>query len=102
MQEEKCKALEGELDAAKEKLDMDAKIIQAGKFNNHSTDADRQELLTTLLRSNESSLADVEVPDDTALNGMISRSEDEFELFQRMDEEDDDRRERRWKEGGIQ
>lgn len=60
---------------------------QAGKFNNNYSEEDRQEYLTTLLRERIESVADVEVCDSTQLNEMISRSPEEFEMFQQMDAE---------------
>merc|ERR1719266_2654907 len=68
------------LAAARYKLNMDEKVIQAGMFNQRSTGSERQELLQSILRDEEN-----EVPDDDVVNQMISRNEEEFELFQRMD-----------------
>lgn len=38
------------LAAAKYKLNMDSKVIQAGMFNNRSTGSERRELLQSILR----------------------------------------------------
>merc|ERR1719483_775863 len=74
------------LAAAKYKLNMDEKVIQAGMFNQRSTGSERQELLQSILRDEEDDEDEEnEVPDDEVINQMLSRSEDEFELFQRMD-----------------
>merc|ERR1719483_2079429 len=74
------------LAAARYKLNMDEKVIQAGMFNQRSTESERQELLQSILRDEEDDEDEEnEVPDDDNINQMIARSEDEFELFQRMD-----------------
>merc|ERR1719367_2272822 len=75
------------LAAARYKLNMDEKVIQAGMFNQRSTGSERQELLQSILREEKDDDEDEEneVPDDETINQMISRSEEEFELFQRMD-----------------
>jgi len=74
------------LAAARYKLSMDEKVIQAGMFNQMSTGLERQQLLQSILREEEDD-GDEEnaVPDDDVVNQMISRNEEEFELFQTMD-----------------
>ena len=53
---------------------MDEKVIQAGRFNNRSTGSERQDLLQSILRAEESDDEDEnEVPDDDAINSMIGR-----------------------------
>merc|ERR1712115_733705 len=73
------------LAAARYKLNMDEKVIQAGMFNQRSTGSERHELLQSILRDEKDEDEENEVPDDDIVNQMISRSEEEFELFQRMD-----------------
>merc|ERR1719412_1991223 len=76
------------LAAARYKLNMDEKVIQAGMFNQRSTGSERQQLLQSILREEaDDEDEENEVPDDEVVNQMIARSEDEFELFQRMDME---------------
>merc|ERR1719341_265742 len=76
------------LAAARYKLNMDEKVIQAGRFNNRSTGSERQELLTSILREEaDDEDEENEVPDDEVVNQMIARSEEESELFERMDME---------------
>ena len=56
------------------KLNMDEKVIQAGMFNQRSTGSERQELLQSLLRAEESDDEEEnEVPDDEVINQMIAR-----------------------------
>jgi len=74
------------LAAARYKLNMDEKVIQAGMFNNRSTGSERRELLQSILRADETEEEEEnEVPDDETVNQMIARTEEEFELFQKMD-----------------
>merc|ERR1719414_913672 len=75
------------LAAARYKLNMDEKVIQAGMFNQRSTGSERHELLQSILRDEKDDDEDEEneVPDDDVVNQMISRSEEEFEMFQKMD-----------------
>jgi ATP-dependent helicase STH1/SNF2 len=78
------------LERANYKLDMDGKVIQAGKFDNKSTNEERDALLRTLLETAEAAEAlgeQQDEMDDEDLNDMMARSEDELVLFQQMDEE---------------
>ncbi len=75
------------LAAARYKLNMDEKVIQAGMFNNRSTGSERRQLLQSILRADdqEEEEEEDETPDDETINQMIARSNDEFEKFQTMD-----------------
>merc|ERR1719167_405633 len=74
------------LAAARFKLNMDEKVIQAGRFNNKSTGSERRQLLHSILtREAEHQEDEDEAPDDEVVNQMIARSEEEFEQFQAMD-----------------
>merc|ERR1739844_890868 len=75
------------LAAAKYKLNMDEKVIQAGMFNNRSTGSERRQLLQSILRADDEdgNEDENETPDDEVVNQMIARSEVEFEKFQQMD-----------------
>uniref|UniRef100_A0A336MSI2 CSON006075 protein n=1 Tax=Culicoides sonorensis TaxID=179676 RepID=A0A336MSI2_CULSO len=76
------------LAAARYKLNMDEKVIQAGMFDQKSTGSERQQFLQTILHQDEEDGEEEnEVPDDETVNAMISRSEEELELFKKMDEE---------------
>ncbi|KII74173.1 putative global transcription activator SNF2L2 [Thelohanellus kitauei] len=75
------------LAAARFKLNMDEKVIQAGMFNQSSTSNERKAFLEALLdNQNPVDEDEGEVPDDDTLNQMISRSEEEYESFQKMDD----------------
>jgi len=75
------------LAAAKYKLNMDEKVIQAGRFNNTSSGSERRQLLQSILRADDEDgdEDENETPDDEVVNQMIARSEAEFEQFQQMD-----------------
>lgn len=65
---------------------MDSKVIQAGMFDNKSTGQERRQFLQNILKNEtDTQDDDSEVPDDETVNQMIARTEEEFELFQRMD-----------------
>ena len=76
------------LERARFKLDMDGKVIQAGRFDNKSSETDRDAMLRTLLETAD--LADSGEQDDfedEELNMMLARSDEELVTFQRMDDE---------------
>ncbi|XP_058799194.1 ATP-dependent helicase brm-like [Phymastichus coffea] len=76
------------LAAARYKLNMDEKVIQAGMFDQKSTGSERQQFLKTILHQDDADDEEEnEVPDDETVNRMIARSEQEFELFQKIDQE---------------
>lgn len=78
------------MERAQYKLDIDGKVIQAGKFDNKSTNEERDALLRTLLEAGEKdSGGDNEEMDDDELNEVIARNEGELELFRKMDQERD-------------
>lgn len=80
------------LERAKQKMGIDAKVIQAGLFNNTSTAQDRREMLEEIMRRGTNSLG-TDVPSEREINRLAARSDEEFWLFEKMDEE------RRQKEG---
>lgn len=74
------------LAAARYKLNMDEKVIQAGMFDQKSTSSERQQLLQSILHQDEGDEEEEnEVPEDEMINLMIGRGEDEQELFKKMD-----------------
>lgn len=56
-------------------------------FDQKSTTKDRRDFLVQILEEERMEEEEDPIPDDETLNRMISRSEEEFELFQRMDAE---------------
>ena len=84
----------GILARATSKKDLDNIIIQAGMFNQKASDQERNNVLLDLLKQTEEKEEDDEEADeadevynDEELNQVIARDEDEFETFQKMDQE---------------
>lgn len=76
------------LAAARYKLNMDEKVIQAGMFDQKSTGSERQQFLQSILHQDgDDEEEENEVPDDEVINMMIARSEEELEYFKKMDED---------------
>ncbi|KAF7546962.1 hypothetical protein G7046_g9153 [Stylonectria norvegica] len=76
------------LERARYKLDMDGKVIQAGRFDNKSSETDRDAMLRTLLETAElAESGEQEEMDDDELNMMLARGEHEIGVFQKIDEE---------------
>ncbi|KAF2238631.1 hypothetical protein EV356DRAFT_440228 [Viridothelium virens] len=76
------------LERAQFKLDMDGKVIQAGKFDNKSTNEERDAMLRVMMESAEAAdnLEQDEMDDDD-LNVIMMRSEEELTTFQQIDAE---------------
>ncbi|ODA79984.1 hypothetical protein RJ55_02942 [Drechmeria coniospora] len=76
------------LERARFKLDMDGKVIQAGRFDNKSSETDRDAMLRTLLETADmAESGEQDDMEDEELNMMLARSDDEITVFQKMDEE---------------
>lgn len=90
------------LERAMQKLDIDGKVIQAGKFDNKST-AEEQEAFLRRLLENESSNEENDNAelDDSDLNEILARTEDEKEMFDRMDREREERERQSAKAAGF-
>ncbi|CAF3711140.1 unnamed protein product [Adineta steineri] len=74
------------LACARYKLNVEEKVIQAGMFNRSSTSSQRHDYLEQLIGgADEYKNNDEDIPDDEILNQMIARTEEEFDLFNRMD-----------------
>ena len=70
------------LAAARFKLNVDEKVIQAGMFDQKSTGSERKAFLEALLEEEANDdEEEEEVPDDELLNDMIARNEEELEIF---------------------
>jgi len=74
------------LERAKQKMGIDAKVIQAGLFNTTSTAQDRREMLEEIMSKGTSSLGE-DVPSEREINRLAARTEEEFWMFEQMDEE---------------
>uniref|UniRef100_A0A915IUY1 Uncharacterized protein n=1 Tax=Romanomermis culicivorax TaxID=13658 RepID=A0A915IUY1_ROMCU len=74
------------LAAARYKSKVDAQVIQAGLFDQKSTSVERRQFLQAILQAEgDDDEEENAVPDDETVNQMLARSEEEFEVFQRMD-----------------
>ncbi|XP_059311847.1 probable ATP-dependent DNA helicase CHR12 [Lycium ferocissimum] len=74
------------LERAKQKMGIDAKVIQAGLFNTTSTAQERREMLEEIMRKGTSTLG-TDVPSEREINRLAARSDEEFWLFEKMDHE---------------
>lgn len=79
------------LERAVAKLEIDGKVIQAGKFDNKSTSEEQEALLRALMdKEEERRLKGVDEEDDLdddELNQIIARNDDELITFQELDTE---------------
>lgn len=76
------------LERARFKLDMDGKVIQAGRFDNKSSETDRDAMLRTLLETADmAESGEQEEMEDEELNMLLARNDDEIVTFQKLDEE---------------
>lgn len=88
------------LTRANYKKDIDAKIIQAGMFNQRSSARERQQFLQELLSKDDIEDDTKDIPNNKQINKMIARSEKEFEAFQVIDKERDEEFQKQWTESG--
>ena len=71
------------------KKDLDAKIIQAGMFNDKASDLERQKKLEDLIRKDyedDDPELDSEIPNDDQINEIIARNPEEYDIFTEMDQ----------------
>ncbi|KAJ8098393.1 SNF2 family N-terminal domain-containing protein [Lipomyces tetrasporus] len=77
------------LERAHKKLDIDGKVIQAGKFDNKSTAEEQEAFLRSLLEAEEAKKQkreeDDEDLDDEELNELLARDDHEAIVFKKMD-----------------
>ncbi|GAA6010615.1 hypothetical protein JCM10207_007766 [Rhodosporidiobolus poonsookiae] len=87
---------------AARKIEMDKKIIQAGRYDNKSTADERDAFLRALLQADDE--ADVEGEEDVdepeMLNEAIARTEEEREIFRQMDRDRKAAEEAAWAAAG--
>ncbi|KAJ3124934.1 hypothetical protein HK100_011058 [Physocladia obscura] len=79
---------------AQQKLDLDGKVIQAGKFDQKTSEKEREELLRVLFEAEkdekgngEDGNEDSEEMTDEQLNEVLARSPEEIETFAQIDRE---------------
>lgn len=89
---------------AARKIEMDKKIIQAGRYDNKSTAEERDAFLRALLEADDEAIAeeqDEEAADEAEmLNEAIARTEEERVLFRQMDQDRRQAEENAWAAAG--
>ncbi|ODQ66773.1 hypothetical protein NADFUDRAFT_33521 [Nadsonia fulvescens var. elongata DSM 6958] len=78
------------LERAHQKLDIDGKVIQAGKFDNKSTSEEQEAFLRSLLEAEEAkkeATVEDEELDEDELNDLLARSDEERLIFKKIDNE---------------
>ncbi|KAJ3111427.1 hypothetical protein HDU96_005706 [Phlyctochytrium bullatum] len=77
------------LSKAQQKLNLDEKVIQAGKFDQKTSEKEREELLRLLFEKEESKEDTEESAEltDEQLNEMLARGPDELNIFNEMDQQ---------------
>ncbi|EGG16279.1 SNF2-related domain-containing protein [Cavenderia fasciculata] len=75
------------LERATDKLEIDAKIIQAGMFNTHSNDQERRAKLEEFLHGFPANTAEEATTDLEEINRLIARDDEELIQFQAIDKE---------------
>jgi len=100
------------LERAQNKLDMDAKVIQAGKFDQKTTANERDLILKEILSRQKAAEEAAETADENAeeefsnledINEMLARSPEELKMFNEMDRKVDEIRKADWfKKNGRQ
>ncbi|EPY50243.1 ATP-dependent DNA helicase Snf21 [Schizosaccharomyces cryophilus OY26] len=80
------------LSRAQYKLDIDGKVIQAGKFDNKSTPEEREAFLRSLLENENGEEHNDEKGelDDDELNELLARSDQELEIYRNMTKEEEE------------
>ncbi|KAL1920244.1 uncharacterized protein VTP21DRAFT_1390 [Calcarisporiella thermophila] len=86
---------------AQYKLDLDGKVIQAGKFDNKSTAEEREAFLRSLLEADNEDSNDFEEDlTDDDLNDIVARNDQELAIFRQMDQERERRELEEWRRRG--
>ncbi len=79
---------EGILEKAAFKKNMDEKVIRAGLYNSKYSESERRNKLMDILKNeNKEEEEEDEILNDEQINEDISRTDEEFEIFQKMDQE---------------
>ncbi|WVQ76346.1 hypothetical protein IAR50_006011 [Cryptococcus sp. DSM 104548] len=86
---------------AQRKLEIDGKVIQAGKFDDVTTGAEYEALLQKAFEaSNEDDQDETNELDDDELNELLARGDHELEIFAKMDKERKERQLAAWRAAG--
>jgi len=90
------------LDRARGKLDIDGKVIQAGRFDNKSTNEERERFLRSMLEQDHEEAEEAGEMNDDEINEILARSDHELEAFRKMDIEREREAEKTWRAKGGQ
>ncbi|KAG6820238.1 hypothetical protein H0H93_003601 [Arthromyces matolae] len=86
---------------ARYKLDIDDKVIQAGRFDNKSTQEEQEEFLRSILEADqEEENEEAGDMNDDELNELIARSDQEAVIFREMDIQREREMVENWRNGG--
>lgn len=89
------------LQRAQAKLEIDGKVIQAGKFDEVTTGAEYEAYLAKAFEAvADDDEEETNELDDEELNELLARGDHELEIFARMDKERQERKLAEWKESG--
>lgn len=72
---------------AQYKLEIDGKVIQAGKFDNKSTAEEREDFLRSILEQEAEEEEEAGDMNDDEINELLARGEGEIDVFNQMDSE---------------
>ncbi|RDX51493.1 hypothetical protein OH76DRAFT_1454783 [Lentinus brumalis] len=86
---------------ARYKLDIDDKVIQAGRFDNKSTQEEQEEFLRSILEADqEEENEEAGDMNDDEINEIIARSDEETVLFHEMDAQREREAAENWRRAG--
>ncbi|KAL1739227.1 hypothetical protein HDZ31DRAFT_49722, partial [Schizophyllum fasciatum] len=86
---------------ARYKLDIDGKVIQAGRFDNKSSQEEQEEFLRAILEADQEEESEESGDmNDEELNMLLARDDSEREVFQRIDAQREREAEEMWRANG--
>ncbi|KAL1678736.1 SNF2 family N-terminal domain-containing protein [Schizophyllum commune] len=86
---------------ARYKLDIDGKVIQAGRFDNKSSQEEQEEFLRAILEADQEEESEESGDmNDEELNMLLARDDSEREVFQRIDAQREREAEEMWRAAG--
>ncbi|KAJ3087733.1 hypothetical protein HK102_010398 [Quaeritorhiza haematococci] len=88
------------LEKARYKLSIDGKVIQAGKFDNKTSEAEREELLRKIFEEEDNDEEEEGELKDDELNEICARGDHELEIFKQLDLERQRQEREEWKAQG--
>lgn len=88
------------LEIAHRKLDMDGKVIQAGRFHESATNEERDSLLRAMLENADEDAAEAGDMTDEEINAVLARTPEEETVFGEMDEQRAQKDQTEWEAQG--